>query len=167
MNIFMMNDRNPVAQHRVFYFMIIKTRVMNFNLFKTKVCKMNTLFFGHYVDPKVFYAVHFNEVPCISFVGELDAGKAFDFIQSTYRAQVKAIYQHNYFDHEKRQFFFNNTLFVLKNKRLIELGNNYCQVLYTKDQYDWGQTMIKELSVFHVTGDENKVIGFARSTTMN
>jgi hypothetical protein len=58
-------------------------------------------------------------------------------------------------------------LFVLKNKRLIELGNNYCQVLHTKDQCDWGQAMIKELSVFHVTGDVDKVIGFARSNNMN
>ena len=140
---------------------------MFFNLFKTKVYAVNTLFPGHYVDPKVFYTVQFNEVPCMSFIGELDTSKAFDFIQSTYRSQVKAIYQHNYFDHDKRGFYFNNTLFVLKNKRMIELGNNYCQVLHTKDQYDWGQTMIKELSVFHVTTDASKVIGFARNTTMN
>jgi hypothetical protein len=106
-------------------------------------------------------------VPCISFIGELDTSKAFDFIQSTYRNQLKGIYQHNYFDHDKRDFFFNNTLFMLKNKRMIELGNNYCQVLHTRDQYGWGQTMIKELSVFHVTADTNKVIGFARSTNMN
>ena len=140
---------------------------MFFNLFKTKISAVNSLFLGHYVDPKVFYTVQFNTVPCISFIGELDASKAFDFIQSTYRAQVKAIYQHNYFDHDKREFFFNNTLFVLRNKRLIELGTNYCQVLNTKDRYDWGQTMIKELSVFHVTTDANKVIGFARNSNMN
>lgn len=140
---------------------------MVFNLFNRDLSKVNTLFLGHYLDPKVFYTAQFNKVPCISFIGELDAGKTFDFIQNTYRSQVKAIYQHNYFDHDKRDFFFNNTLFVLRNKRMIELGNNYCQVLHTKDQYSWGQTMIKELSVFHVTVDENKVIGFARSTNMN
>ena len=140
---------------------------MGFNLFKKDLSKVNTLFLGHYLDPKVFYTVKFNKVPCISFIGELDAGKAFDFIQSTYPSQVKGIYQHNFFDHDKREFFFNNTLFLLKNKRLIELGNNYCQVLHTKDQYAWGQTMIRELSVFHVTTDANKVIGFARSTNMN
>ena len=150
-----------------FYLMINKTGIMFFNLFGTKVSQVNTLFLGHYVDPKVFYTVQFNNVPCISFIGELEAGKAFDFIQSTYRNQVTGIYQHNYFDHDKRDFFFSNTLFVLKNKRLIELGNSYCQVLYTKDQHGWGQTMIKELSVFHVTGDVNKVIGFARSNNMN
>jgi len=150
-----------------FYLMINKTGVMFFNLFKTKVYQVNTLFLGHYVDPKVFYAVEFNKVPCISFIGELDTGKAFDFIQSTYRNQLSGTYQHNYFDHDKRDFFFNNTLFVLRNKRLIELGNNYCQVLHTKDQHGCGQTTIKELSVFHVTGDVNKVIGFARSNNMN
>ena len=140
---------------------------MFFNLFRTKLSRVNTLFLGHYVDPKVFYTVQFNEVPCMSFIADLDTNKAFYFIQSTYRNQVKAIYQHNYFDHDKREFFFNNTMFALKNKRMIELGNNYCQVFYTKDQYDWGQTMIKELSVFHVTGDVNKVIGFARNNHVN
>jgi hypothetical protein len=140
---------------------------MFFNLFRKELSGVSTLFYGHYVDPKVFYTVNFNMVPCISFIGELDTSKAFDFIQSTYRNQLKGIYQHNYFDHDKRDFFFNNTLFMLKNKRMIELGNNYCQVLHTRDQYGWGQTMIKELSVFHVTADTNKVIGFARSTNMN
>lgn len=139
---------------------------MFFKLFKTKLSLVNTLFLSHYVDPKVFYTVQFNEVPCMSFIGELDAGKAFDFIQSTYRSQITGIYQHNYFDHDKRDFFFNNNLFVLKNKRLIELGNNYGQVFHTKDQYDWGQNMIKELYVFHETGGVNKVIGFARSDNM-
>ncbi len=140
---------------------------MFFKLFKTKLAAVNGLFLGHYVDPKVFYTVQFDEIPCISFIGELDASKAFDFIQDTYRMQIRGIYQHNYFDHDEREFFFNNTLFVLTNKSMIELGNNYCQVLHTKDQHDWGQTMIKELSVFHVTGETNKVIGFACNNTMN
>ena len=140
---------------------------MFFNLFRKDLSAVSTVFLGHYVDPKVFYTVQFNKVPCVSFIGEMDTSKAFDFIQSTYRRQITGIYQHNYFDHDKRDFYFNNTLFVLKNKRLVELGTNYCQVLHTKDQHGWGQTMIKELSVFHVTTDENKVIGFARSTNMN
>ena len=136
---------------------------MFFNLFKPRISTVNTLFLGHYLDSKVFYTVKFSRVPCISFIGELDASKAFDFIRSTYRSQVKEIYQHNYFDHDKKQFFFNNALFVFKNKRMIEMGNNYCHVLHTSDQYHWGQTMINELSVFHVNADSNKAIGFARN----
>jgi hypothetical protein len=140
---------------------------MFLNLFRTRLSRINTLFIGHYVESKVFYTLKFNAVPCMNFIGELESGKAFDFIRNTYHSQVKEIYQHSYFDHEKREFFFNNTLFVLRNKRMIELGNNYCQVLHTKSQYGWGQTIIQELSVFHVVADANKVIGFARSNAMN
>jgi hypothetical protein len=140
---------------------------MFFNLFRKDLSKINSLFLGHYVDPKVFYTLQFNQVPCISFIGELDTSKAFNFIRDAYRYEITCIYQHNYFDHEKRELFFNNSLLVLKNKRLIELGNNYGQVLYTKGQFNWGQTMIKELSAFHLTGDTNKIIGFARTNHVN
>ena len=140
---------------------------MFFNLFRKDLSKVDTLFLGHYVDSKVFYTVQFNKVPCIGFIGELDTSKAFYFIRDAYRYEITGIYQHNYFDHDKREFFFNNTLFVLKNKRLIELGNNYGQVLHTRNQFDWGQTMIKELSVFRLSDEVNKVIGFARSNHVN
>ena len=67
---------------------------MFFNLFRKELSGVSTLFYGHYVDPKAFYTVKFNKVPCISFIGELDTSKAFDFIQSTYRNQLKGVYQH-------------------------------------------------------------------------
>jgi hypothetical protein len=136
---------------------------MLFNLLRTKVFRVNTLFLGHYLDPKVFYTVKFNAVPSLVYMGELDTSKAFHFIRSTYRSQIKEIYQHNYFDHDKKEILFNNTLFVLTNRKMIELTNNYCQVLHSKDQYDWGQTVIRELSVFHATVDPNKTIGFTRT----
>jgi hypothetical protein len=128
--------------------MINKTGTMFFNLFRTKVSQVNTLFLGHYVDPKVFYAVQFNKVPCISFIGELDTSKAFDFVQSTYRGELAGIYQHNYFDHDKRDFFFNNTLFVLKDKRMIELGNNYCHGIIYKGSTQLGTSNDKRIICF-------------------
>jgi hypothetical protein len=63
-----MNDRTRSHNDRVFYLMINKTGIMFFNLFRTKVSQVNALFLGHYVDPKVFYTVQFNKVPCISFI---------------------------------------------------------------------------------------------------
>jgi len=162
-----MDKGDPVAKRPGFLFTNNKMNVMFLNLFKSKVSKVNALFVGHYIDPRIFYTVQFNKVPCINFIGEIDTNKAFDFIANTGRSQVQGIYQHSYFGHDKKQFFFNNTLFVLKNKKMIGLANNYCQVFHTKDQYDWGQTMIKELSVFHITGDVTKAIGFTRNTTMN
>src|SRR5688572_27916447 len=115
---------------------------MFFNLFKTKLSGVNPLFLGHYVDPKVFYTVQFNKVPCMSFIGDLDAGKAFDFIQNTYRSEVKAVFHQSPFDHETRTFFTDHSSLLFQNTRMIELANNSCQVLPTKAQYHPAQTMI-------------------------
>jgi hypothetical protein len=138
-------------------------------IFRRRIKDINALFIGHYIEVKAFYVMQFNEVPCVSFISELDTGKAYDFIVNRFRNQVKGTYQHNYFDHDKQQFFFNNTLFMLGNKRMIELGNNFCHVLHSNRQYDFGNELVKELSAFRVVPEninENRVIGFARSNHM-
>ena len=143
---------------------------MFFNFFQKRISYVNALFQGHYIDAKVLYTFYFNEVPAVSFIGDLDGSKAFKFINDRYQFKVTGIYQHNYFDHEKKEVFFNNTLFVFKDKRIIEIAGNYCHVLHTKKQYNWALEIVKELSKFHAvmaSANENKVIGFARDNSKN
>jgi len=138
-------------------------------IFRHRIKDISALFIGHYIEVKAFYVIKFNEVPCVSFISELDTGKAYEFITDRFQNQVKGIYQHNYFDHDKQQFFFNNSVFVLGNKRMIELGNNFCHVLHNNKQYNFGNELVKELSAFRVTAEnmkENRVIGFARNNHM-
>jgi hypothetical protein len=129
--------------------------------------KVNGLFAGHYIDAKVFYTMSFDEVPCIGFIGDVDTSKAFRYMNENYHGQVTAIYQHNYFDHDKQSVFFNNTLFVLSDKRLIELGNNYCHVLHTNIQYDWANAVIKDFAGMKMGQANNQSIGFVRNNAMN
>lgn len=141
---------------------------MFFNLFKTKVSKVDTLFLAHYVDVKVFYTMQFNKVPCVSFIPELDTSKVFEYIDNQYRDQITGIYQHNFFDHAEQKLFFNNCIFVLKDNRMIEAGNNFCQVLYTTKQYAWAQNILKEFAKFRLNESVNeRLIGFARNYNMN
>jgi hypothetical protein len=144
---------------------------MFWDLFGRKVRDMNGLFNGHFVDVKVFYALKFNTVPCVSFIGELDITKAFAFVNSRYKLQVQEVYQHAYFDYDDRKMLFNNTIFVFKYDRVLEMGNNYCQVLHTGKQYDWANGLIKDLSQFRSAAtpakETTRVIGFARQTNEN
>jgi hypothetical protein len=140
------------------------------NFFKRNNVLVPGLFTGHFVEPKAFYVAAFNRIPCISFVGELDTTKAFAFIEDRLQMQVKAIYQHNYFNHEEQKMFFNNTIFLLHDNRLIELAHDYCQVLHTNLQYDWANKLVKDLAQFRKAEapvKENRVIGFARQREMN
>ena len=139
---------------------------MFWRMFKKKINDLNGLFNGHFIEVKALYALEFDAISCVSFIGELDTSKAFAFINENMRSEIVSIYQHSYFDHNEQKMFFNNTVFVLTNKRMIEIGSNYCQVLHTQQQYSWANGLVNSLSQFRMKSNE-PVIGFARQTANN
>ena len=139
---------------------------MFWRMFKKKINDLNGLFNGHFIEVKALYALEFDEISCVTFIGELDTSKAFAFINENMRPEIVSIYQHSYFDHNEQKMFFNNTVFVLTNKRMIEIGSNYCQVLHTQQQYSWANGLVNSLSQFRMKSNE-PVIGFARQTANN
>ena len=87
-------------------------------------------------------------------------------INENFKTGIVTVYQHSYFDHSERKMFFNNTIFVLANKIMIELGNNWCQVLHTPEQQEWANDLISQLSAFRNVNNE-PAIGFARQSVAN
>ncbi|MBC7901897.1 MAG: hypothetical protein H7Y27_00680 [Gemmatimonadaceae bacterium] len=133
-------------------------------IFSRRQQQLGSLFNGHFIDIKALYVMEFDSIPTISFVGELDGGKAFDFIHATYRHTAVKMYQHNYFDYEEDKMFSNNTIYVLRDKKIIEVSHNYCQLLYDQSDYSFGIKMGRKLSEFRMTvaPREESVIGFVR-----
>ncbi|MFM2359285.1 MAG: hypothetical protein RLY16_1278 [Bacteroidota bacterium] len=142
---------------------------MKWNLFGRKVQVTQPLFHDHFVDPKAMYVQLFDAIPCVSFIGEMEGGEAFAFIKHNYSGEIIAVYQHNYFDHAEQKLLFNNTLFVLRNKRLIDLNSNYCQVLFGPNQYGWSNNLIQSLAAFRKLpeGVRTPIMGFARTNIDN
>jgi len=131
---------------------------------KKRIVHAGGMFNGHFIDVKAFYVMSFEKAPCVSFIGDLDVTRAFQHIQTQYKQQIQAIYQHNYFDHDQQKIMFNNTIFVLYDHRMIEVAGNYCQILHTDQQYRWANILINELAAFRVkpAPQEKRTIGFAR-----
>jgi len=131
------------------------------------------LFNGHFVDVKTFYVVRFNVIPCLTFIGEMDVTKVFTYMTETFNTVIEAVYQHCYFDHNDKKIFFNNTIFVLQNKRMIELADNYCQVLYRANDFAFANQLANELIQFRIEKNitpafrHTHVVGFAREAGMN
>ena len=135
-------------------------------LFSRNTTDLAALVQGHFVEAKALYALQFDAVPCISFIGELDIALVLEFMNNHYIGEVKNVYEHAYFDHATQQMLFNNKIVVLNGKRMVELGNNYVQVLHTPFQYSWAHALVKELAAFRVVPHE-PVIGFARAASPN
>jgi len=141
---------------------------MLFTIFRKEVKDLNAMFNGHYIEVKAFYAWQFNRLPCVQFIGELDVTKAFAHISERYQYTIADTYQHAWYDHKENKMLFNNSIFVLKNDRMIELANDYCHVLFTPNQYPWAARVIKELTAFRkVETKEVRIMGFARQHKTN
>ena len=138
---------------------------MLFRLFR-KFKNVVGLFNGYFIEVKALYALEFDAVSCVSFIGELDTTKAFGLINEKLKNDIVRVYQHSWFDHSEKKMFFNNTIFVLTNKRMVELVNNWCQFLHTPEQHGWANAFIEELSQFRIVNNE-PVIGFARQAVAN
>ena len=140
-------------------------------LFSRTVLDTSAIFSGHFIEVKAFYLVKFRKVPSVCFIGEIDATKAFTQIKAVMSNEIVAIYQHGFLDHDAKELYFNNTVFVLKRKRMIEVASNYCQVLHTVQQYSWAHQLVHDLGanckLAPKVAEEKRVIGFVRPTEMN
>jgi len=135
---------------------------MMWKLFRRKVWNYLGLSHGHFVEAKSYYAMRHDSVPCVSFVGEIDGSAAFAFIERRYRDEIVDVLQHSYFNHEEQRVIFNNTIFVLDAKRMIEVCPHYCQVLHASKHYRWAHLLLAQLAEYRIEVPENKVIGFAK-----
>src|SRR5689334_7291335 len=105
--------------------------------FLRRIKVLDLLFNGHFIEVKTFYVLQFDKVPCLCFIGNIDVAKAYTYIVEVLGGEVVSVYQHLYFDHDEQKTFFNNTVFVLTQNRMIELGKGYVQILHTPKDYVW------------------------------
>lgn len=101
-----------------------------------------------YIDSKAFYLYRFRNIPCATFVHEIDVSKAFAFINNNFNERIEDIYQSSYFDREAGKQLFNKTLFVLNNKVIVELYGQHAGIFYPNNKFDFADKLLKNLSEF-------------------
>ena len=140
------------------------------NLFKRNSIQLNGLFTGHYVGVGQLYVALFNRIPNMIFISELDTSKVFVHMKDNYRTDVLRIHQHNYFEHKDKQVYFNNSIFILRERRMVELTDTYAQILYKPGDFEWANKILRELVEYRVAPvpvKGNRIIGFARDNDAN
>jgi hypothetical protein len=144
----------------------INWRAFKLNPFNRKIRNINSLFKNNFIDSKVLFATRFNALANISLIQQIDPSKAYALVMENFGNEITAVHQYNTFDYNEDKVLFNMTIFVLTNERIIELGYNYAEILYTGKDYNWANALLSDLANFRVT-DRTKVIGFVNSEVMN
>ncbi|MGN6615898.1 MAG: hypothetical protein ACTHJ5_01865 [Ilyomonas sp.] len=138
-------------------------------LFRKKIRYTNRLFEGHYIDVKSFYVSCFNTVPCITYIGEMDTTQVLQYMKEEYKTLIEGIYQHNYYDHEAGELYFNTTILVLQNEWVIELTGNCCQLFTPRRDFARVKKLAEVLKDFRKVQEmpaHVKILGFARQGEM-
>ncbi|HUS02250.1 MAG TPA: hypothetical protein VMY77_11015 [Chitinophagaceae bacterium] len=137
--------------------MIIKNAARS----KYRIKNVNGLFVNNYIDSKVFFVSRFKALANISFIRDVDVTKAYAFIMENFAAEVVEVYQYSSFDYAENKALFIMTIFVLRDNRMIELGYDYAEVLFTNDHYSWANELLASLSNCRMA-ERTKVMGFVR-----
>lgn len=115
---------------------------------KTRSNKNPHYFHGNFIEVKAFYVKEFNSTPCISFINNLDATKAYEHIIANKAGQVLATYQRNYYSWQRQRLEFSTTVFKLENKVMIEMGNDYAEILFANDNYSYANELVDLFATF-------------------
>ncbi|MGG9964751.1 AAA family ATPase [Ferruginibacter sp. SUN106] len=117
--------------------------------------KNASIFESYYIEVKAFYIKEFKATPCISAISNIDATKAYEYINSGLAGKIMAIYQRNYYSWQDSRQNFGTTVFKLENKVLVKLSDEYAEVLFGNSNYEYANALITAFAAFKVPEKED------------
>lgn len=105
------------------------------NLNNQKVIDANSVFANRFLNSKCLYLYRFNNLPSIHFIGNIEGEKAYKVFKEIFAELILSEYQYRWFK-RKKQYQFDETLFILKNNCIVEL-KDYCEILHDGKQTDF------------------------------
>ena len=107
-----------------------------------------SIFETNYLEVKAFYVREFRATPCISFINNLDTAKVYEYINKGFAGEVIAIYQRNYYNWQRARQEFSTTVFKLENQVMIEVGDEYAELLFSNKNYAYANELVKLFSTY-------------------
>lgn len=105
-----------------------------------------TLFYGNFIEVKAFYLETYGRLPSISLINDIDVTRAFAYISEGHAGKVQAVYQRCHYNWQKQQQEFTRTIFKLAGKTMIELGEDYAELLFDTRNYELAEKLVKVFS---------------------
>ena len=132
---------------------LIKGRLQK-QVFKFK--NNEQLFDEHFIEPKAFYIKLFRAVPCVAYIGNVDTKKIFELANEGKYGKVKDIYQRIYHDWGDDKVRFSKTIFVIENKLMIKLGDDWLEIYYANKDFAKANEMLKEFKALKAPEKEKE-----------
>lgn len=107
------------------------------NLYTQKVINANNVFTSSFLDAKTLYLYYFNLLPNINYINQIDGEKTFAAIKEKFAEDIKSIHRTTWYKRKKGKFQFDMTIVTMNNNCIIELDENYCEILHDGNNPDF------------------------------
>ncbi len=104
------------------------------NLYSQKIINANNVFTNSFLDTKTLYLFYFNQLPNINFINQIDGEKTFNAIRENFLGSIKNIHRTTWYKRKKKKFQFDMTIVIMDNNCIVELDENYCEILHDGNQ---------------------------------
>ena len=101
------------------------------------------LYTNNYIEVKSFYLQLYRRVPCISFINSIDTHNVYQYIRDGKAGKVLQVYQRNFYNWTQQRQEFSTTLFILANKTMIEMGDEYAEILFSDNRYAYAKELME------------------------
>ena len=95
-----------------------------------KLVSSNNMFEGYFLEIRTLYLHHFNTIPSRYFINNINGEKAFEVFKANFDDIIADTHKYRWFDHKKKNYIFDKTVLVLKNKCIVEFDVRHFQVLH-------------------------------------
>ena len=112
------------------------------NLNNQKVIDANQVFDNRFMETKALYIYHFNILPSVNFISDVDGEKAFIAFKEKYAAFILHVYTYRWYKKQNKKFQFDRTVIILNNNCIIEFDSSYCEILHSNTQEDFLNDLI-------------------------
>jgi hypothetical protein len=99
---------------------------------------------SHYLDSKALYMWHFNAIPSVCFIDQIDKDKAIEAFMEKYGDAASCLYQYRQFSDTQTTIPFNESVVVLKNRCIAVFYTQYCEILHPSEVEDF----VTEVAVY-------------------
>lgn len=102
------------------------------------------------LDAQVLYLEQFGMIPSKSFMNEVDVSKCFMQVKELNQDLIVRIYQSCSYVYEKSGQEFDRTVMVLRNKVILDFGDDYMMVYYCSASFNWINELLQSFSTYRI-----------------
>src|SRR5579871_4187081 len=102
-------------------------------LFNTTMIDLDNMFDDYFLNAKMIYLHHFNQLPELLFVGGIDGEKALKALNEKHADRIIRIYKYQHFDKSDKEYTLN-TAVILLNDAVIDMNPGYCEIYHSRKE---------------------------------